>query len=199
MNPLQRTTATLLTLGLAATALVGCGSDDPADTASQAPISVAPGDEGSDGGDDAGTADPGGEDPGADILAGALAAIALAEEETGGTAFEIDDTDGGWEVEVALDARKIEVKTDLDGTEVREVEREGRLDDEDRAGLRAATITLTEAIEIAVAEAPGTFEDAELDDEGDGFAWEITLADDGIDREVYVDVDGGAVIRVEGD
>lgn len=196
MKPLPRTTASLIATALAAAALVGCGSDEPDGTAGQGAISVSPGDEESPSGE--GT-DASGEDAdaGADVLAGALAAIALAEDETGGTAYEIDDSDGGWEVEVAVDGRQVDVRTDPDGTEVRSTGRDDEVDDEDRAALRAATTTLREAIETAVAEVPGAFEDAELDEEGDGFAWEVTVDDGGTDREVYVDVVGGAVIRVD--
>lgn len=193
---LTRATATLLATVLAAT-LVGCSSEETDATPGQGPISVSPGDGSSPTGDD--PADDGADAPGAAILAGALAAIALAEKETGGTAFGIDEADGGWEVEVALDARKVEVTTDLDGTEVREVERDGRLEGEDRAGLRAATVTLAEGLEVAVAEVPGVLDAADLDDEGDGFAWEVTVGDGSSEREVYVDVDGGGMLRVDED
>ncbi|HLS15866.1 MAG TPA: PepSY domain-containing protein [Beutenbergiaceae bacterium] len=129
---------------------------------------------------------------------GLLAAIDLAQEETGGTAFEVDDADGGnWEIYIADGDDELEVHISGDGTEVLDVEREDSLDGEDRAGLDAATVTISEAIDIAAEHGTGDIDDINLDDEDGGvFAWEVTFTDD---TEVYIDVSNGEVLRVETD
>lgn len=128
---------------------------------------------------------------------GLFAAINLAESETGGTAFEVDDADGGnWEIHIADGDDELEVLVTADGTEVLDVDREGSLDSEDRDGLAAATLTISEAIEIAAEHGTGRIDDVDLDSEGGAFAWEVTFSDD---TEVYIDVATGEVLRVETD
>lgn len=128
-------------------------------------------------------------------------AIDTAESEAGGTAYELDDQDDDdtWEVDVAVDDRSVEVTVSADGTQVVGTE-DDDLDDDDRRALAAATITLADAITTALAEVPGTFDDAELDADDGTFAWEVTIdvaPDDDVD--VYVDVTTGTVLRVERD
>ncbi len=136
-----------------------------------------------------------------DLTAAALLAIGTAEEETGGTAYEIDDQDddGSWEVDVALDGRSIEVTVSADGTSVLGTEDDDDLDDDDRAGLDAASITLQEAIQVAVDEVGGVLDDAELEEEDGQHYWEVSVdtaeGDDHVDVEVSVD---GRVLSVDG-
>ncbi|WP_256839662.1 PepSY domain-containing protein [Ornithinimicrobium faecis] len=195
------TTALALTLSLGLTA---CGDDEPdVETPADEPAATAPAETGSDDADDtaddatatddAGASTPG-DDPAGDLTAIALVAIGTAEAEAGGTAYEIDDQDddGTWEVDVRVDDRSVEVTVSEDGTQVVETE-DDDLDDEDRAALDASTITLAEAIELAVAEVGGVLDDAELEGEDDGqpHHWEVSVdTDEQDDIEVLVGVDG---------
>lgn len=153
-------------------------------------------DDGASGSDDDDTASGSDDATGAvdgDLTAFALAAIDTAEAETGGVAYEIDDQDddGTWEVDVRVDDRSVEVTVSADGRTVEGTE-DDDLDDDDRAGLDAATITLQEAIEAAVAEAGGVLDDAELKEEDGSHRWEVSLdgTDRGDDVEVLVSVTG---------
>lgn len=218
MNTSKRltvTTALALTLSLGLTA---CGDNEPDveqpadDPASSAPAETTTTDDGGDdtgatedasaseapsGADDAGdTTAPGG-DAGSDLTAIALVAIDTAEAEAGGTAYEIDDQDddGTWEVDVRVGDRSVEVTVSADGTQVVGTE-DDDLDDDDRAALDASTITLAEAIELAVAEAGGVLDDAELEGEDDGrpHHWEVTVdTDRDDDVEVLISVTGEAL------
>lgn len=129
-----------------------------------------------------------------DLTATALAAIQTAETEAGGTAYEIDDQDddGTWEVDVRVEDHSVEVTVSADGTEVLETEQDD-LDGDDRAALDAATITLSEAIELSIAEVGGVLDDAELEDEDDGqpHHWEVSVDTDSRDDiDVLVSVTG---------
>jgi uncharacterized membrane protein YkoI len=130
-----------------------------------------------------------------DTTAVGLSAIATAEGATGGVAYEIDDQDddGTWEVDVRVGDSSIEVKLSADGTQVLEQENDD-LDDDDKAGLDAASITLTDAIQKAVNHVGGTLDDAELD-EGDGkHYWEVSVdTDQQDDVEVHVSVTGDII------
>lgn len=198
--------ALTLTLGLAA-----CGEGEPdTSTPAEQPGATAPAetgeattDDATDGAtDDAATTDGGAAtdddattgDAGADLTALGLTAIATAEAETGGTAYEIDDLDddGTWEVDVRVDDHSVEVTLSQDGTEVLETEQDD-LDDDDRAALDAATITLSDAIELAVAEVNGVLDDAELEGEDDGrpHHWEVSVdTAERDDVEVLISVTG---------
>src|SRR5699024_4025400 len=129
---------------------------------------------------------------GDDVTGTVLAAIATAEAETGGTAYETDDqdSDGSWEINVRVDDGSLEVTVSDDGSEVIRTEEE-RLDPEDRDALDAATITIVDAIQIALEEVDGTLDDAELEtDDGEQY-WEVTIdLDDGHSVEVLVSVTG---------
>ena len=119
-------------------------------------------------------------------------AIEAAEQEADGTAYEIDDQDDDetWEVDVAKGKTSSEVQIAADGTVRGEDDTD--LDDDDRAGLAAAKITLVEAIEAALEEADGSLDDAELEEEGGKHFWQVTV--DTADRtevEVRVDVTSG--------
>ena len=120
-----------------------------------------------------------------------LAAITAAEDEAGGTAYEIDDQDedGTWEIDVAKGDQSVEVEVGEDGTAT--AGDDDDLDDEDRAGLDAAKIDLAEAIEAALKEADGTFDDAELEEENGTHHWKISVDVNGNDTDVLVDVTTG--------
>ncbi|SOC52531.1 PepSY domain-containing protein [Ornithinimicrobium cerasi] len=176
-------------------------SDDADDTSDDADDTSDDAEDTSDDADDTGdtTTGAGGED----LTATALAAIATAEAEAGGTAYEIDDQDddGTWEVDVAVDDRSVEVTVSADGATVEATE-DDDLDEDDRAALDAATITLVDAITTAVTEVDGVLDDAELEEEDGSFFWEVSVdrtsngaGDD--DVEVRVDVTTGDVVEVD--
>lgn len=208
------TKSTSLTIALALSASLGlaaCGSDDdvtgPGVSAGTTEAVATPeetGETGDDSDDDAtgtsadgttGAVPPGAED----VTTLALAAVATAETETAGIAYEIDDQDddGTWEVDVRAGDRSVEVTVSADGTAVEGTE-EDDLDSEDAAALDAASITLVEAIEIAIGEVGGVLDDAELKEEDGRFAWEISLdgTGSGDDVEVLVSVEG-EVLRTD--
>ncbi|SRR5690625_4294602 len=205
------TTTALLAL---AVPLAACGSDDE-EPESPAPITEdgtpASGDTGAspDAATDpttAPTAGPTGEPttdadavpPAGADESGVFAAIELAEAELGGTAFEVDreDSPAGWEITVAVDNREVDVDVDQSGTEVLRTDDGDDLDDDDRAALDSAQVTLTDAIRTALDEAGGTLDDVTLDEEDGTVAWEVGLDDD---VDVYVDVATGEVLRVDRD
>lgn len=204
--------ALTMTLGLAA-----CGDSEPdTDAPADAPSASTPAETGADetttddAADDTAADDGSGEtatddaarDDATDATGGAaddltalgLAAIDTAEAETGGTAYEIDDLDddGTWEIDVRVEDHSVEVTVSKDGTEVLETEQDD-LDDDDRAALDAATITLQDAIELAISEVGGVLDDAELEGEDDGnpHHWEVSVDTDSRDDiEVLISVTG---------
>lgn len=195
-----KTTALTAAFALALTLGLGACSDDDTDTA--APPAAEETTDGADaggtgqdgtGGDADGTGDTGAGEAGPDDVTNqALDAIAAAEEEAGGTAYEIDDRNGSgtWEVDVAVDDRSVEVEIDADGAVVGTEDDD--LDGDDRAGLEAATISLPDAIKLAIGEVGGYLDDAELEEEDGQHYWEVSLdgTDQGDDIEVKVSVTG---------
>lgn len=133
-----------------------------------------------------------------EVLEAAVAAIAVAEAETGGVAYEIDTSRGGWEVHVVVDGREREVRVDVIGSRVLADRDDGPVDPEAAAALAAATIGLTEALELAYGEVPGVLAEASLDHDDGDHIWEVSLGIDGREPEVYVAVTGG-VVGVERD
>ncbi len=173
------------------------GSDDTQDTAtSEDAATTAAG--GGDTGPGTATGDAAGGD--ADIQ-GVLDAIALAESEAGGTAYEIDDEDDdtAWEISVAAGDQVLEVTVSADGTEVLGTESDGSLDDDDRQAVDTAGISLGEAIVTALAEVDGNLDDVEVDDDGGTVSWEVTVDQGDVEHEIYVDVVTGEVLRVSTD
>ncbi|MDP9822521.1 PepSY domain-containing protein [Nocardioides massiliensis] len=195
MTSTRRIVPSLLALGLA-TALAGCGTDEEPSGASSptAGIESAVTEGGSSPSDDETPADPSGSP-----LGQALAAVALAESETGGTAYALDREDGGWQIDVAVDDRQVEVRTDQTGGEVLDSREDDRLDDDDRAELQAATVTLGGALEAAAAEVAGEIEDADLDEDGGTLVWQVSIRADGTEQEIHIDAKSGEVLRVDTD
>lgn len=192
-----------LTLGITA-----CGSDDAPDagdetaTVSTSTSDSSPSDEGSEDDSDSGTSDA--DDSTASNAAdsdlqGVLDAIEAAEKEADGTAYEVDDQDdnGSWEIDVAQRKKSIEVEVSEDGKAT--IDDEDDLDGDDRDGIKAAKITVGDAIEAALEEVDGTFDDVELDEEDGSHYWEVSVdsADGDDDVEVRIDVTDGTVISVD--
>ncbi|WP_192498709.1 PepSY domain-containing protein [Ornithinimicrobium pratense] len=202
----SKTTALSASLALALALSLGGCSSDAAETPTPPAVQDSAGDDSAtqETGDESATqetgeagttvapaeATPDGSD--GDVTGQALQAVQVAEAEAGGTAYEIDDQqdDGSWEIDVAVDDRSVEVTVGHDGTVV-ETE-DDDLDDDDRAGLDAATITMSEAIELAVAEVGGHLDDAELEEDDGTHYWEVSLGgtDRGDDVEVKVSMTG---------
>lgn len=189
-------TIVVATLGLAA-----CGDDSDDTTSDDRQSSQTPAssptadDESTDAPDDSaqnGTAVD------TDSVASALAAIAAAEEHLTGTAYEISEDDGYWEVDVAVGDRSHEVRVDRDGSVAGADEDD--LDGDDRAALEAAEVTITDAIETAAKAAPGgRLDDVNIDDDGRGFTWEVSFEDGGVEHEVHVDAVSGEVVHTTTD
>ncbi|MFV0535605.1 MAG: PepSY domain-containing protein [Cumulibacter sp.] len=144
--------------------------------------------------DQGSSSDSGTPAPASGITKAGLTAIDKAEADTGGTAFEIDDQDddGTWEVDVRTGDTAVEVSLSADGTQVLNTE-DDDLDAEDKAALDAASITLSDAITLAIEHVGGDLDDAELDggDDGEGPHWEVSVdATDQGDVEVKVSIDG---------
>lgn len=121
------------------------------------------------------------------------AAIETAEQEADGTAYEIDDQDddGSWEIDVAEGSTSTEVTVTADGTATVDDDTDD-LDDEDRAAIEAAKISLGDAITTALKQVDGTLDDVELEEQGGRHVWQVTI--DTTDRggvEVDVDVESG--------
>lgn len=131
-------------------------------------------------------------------LAAVTAAIDAAESESGGTAYEIDDQDDddSWEIDLAKDGESIEVEVSADGKVTDRDEDD--LDADDRKAISSARTTIGQAIEKALAEVDGTFDGAELEEEGGTWSWQVSVdtggtgADDD-DREVLVGTTDGKV------
>lgn len=121
---------------------------------------------------------PGSASPDSDPTALGLAAVATAEAAAGGEAYQIDDLndDKTWEVDVRVGSASIEVTVSGDGTQV--YSQEGAdLDDDLGSALAGATIPLSEAIQIAVAEAGGVLREVELEDatNAEPAHWEVAV------------------------
>ncbi len=184
-----------------ALAMAACGSDDAGSAGSASDTSTTSSQSSSQSseespehsGTDEGQTSEGSGSPAGDVDAKDLAkVVATAEDEAGGTAYEIDDQDrdGTWEVDVAKDdGTSVEVDVASDGSKVVRSDSEEQMDSEDRQALDAAKITVLDALEAGMKEADGTFDDVELESEGGKHFWEVSLdGPSGDDIEVRVDV-----------
>lgn len=131
--------------------------------------------------------------------AAALRAVGTAAAAAGGTAYELDDEDDyrRWEVDVMVGDRSVEVTVSGDGTTVISQDDDDDDDEDDRARLGRATVSMTEAIEIALAEVPGLLDDVELDDEDGQDVWEVGIDTGSDDVEVSVSTTDGTVVKVD--
>ncbi|GAA4723012.1 hypothetical protein GCM10023216_10540 [Isoptericola chiayiensis] len=222
MTPRLTRSAGMPALALAAVlALSGCTGDDDAtpgeavtlpsasESADEPTAEESSAEDGA--ADDDGSDDGGADDDGADDSDGGaggaggddsaptdrtttgLSAIALAEAETGGAAYALDDEDGGWQVDVADGDRSVEVTTNAAGTEVTGTE-SGDLDGEDRDALDATQVSLSEAVQRVVGQSGGALQDAELDVDDGAAHWSVgvTLPDGG-DQDFTVSLETGEV------
>lgn len=185
-----------LAAGVLALGLAACGDDPDETSAEDSPTQSAEPTEPTDDPSDEQSPDVGT----SDVVASAIAAIDAAEQDAGGTAFEISEEDGGgWEVDVALGDRYVGVHVDANG-QVTGTDDEDDMDDDDRAGLAAAEITLADALTTAEGSAPsGTLDGADLDTEGGDHVWSVSFEDGDVEHEVHVDVVSGDVVHVETD
>lgn len=127
---------------------------------------------------------------------------AVLAQHAGGTVTALDrddDEDERWEVDVVVDDQVKELTVAADGT-VTESETDDA-DDEDVAQAKDATVDVTAAIEAALEGRDGqVVDEAELDEDGDRLAWDISL--DKADRqdadEVLVDAKTGEVVSTNG-
>ena len=127
---------------------------------------------------------------------------AVLAQHAGGTVTALDrddDEDERWEVDVVVDDQVKELTVAADGT-VTESETDDA-DDEDVAQAKDATVDVTAAIEAALEGRDGqVVDEAELDEDGDRLAWDISL--DKADRqdadEVLVDAKTGEVVSTDG-
>lgn len=191
--------STLATLTIAV--LLGasaCSSDDSPPAGDESATGTATS---STGGDESSTSSSGGSSGGsqpagsAEGLEPLMAAIATAEKSLGGTAYEADDQDrdGTWEINIAVKDKGFEAKVSADGSEVVTKDDEESLDEDERAGLEAAEVTIVEAIETAMKEVDGTFDDAELEQKNGTHVWEVSIDTADGDVDVLVDVTSGKV------
>lgn len=206
------------TIAVAALGLAACGSDatDPGDAVTPVvpqdtaivntpraddPVDSAPAETTDPAATDDGTqGTPAAPAPGGDQMA-ALGeiqrAIQLAETESGGVAYKIDDEDNddAWEVDVLLpDGTGMEVKVDRAGQNVLETE-----NDDDADVTELPSTTLMDAISAAVAHIPGVLDDAELDDEDGRVVWKVELDQtaDGDDVELHLDAATMEVVKTD--
>lgn len=195
--------AALLPLGLALVACGGDADDDTgADRSTEPPSSSAP----VDGGDTTSspapstsepTSEPADQGSADDVTAAGLAAIRTAEQRAGGTAYAIDDSgdDEGWEVEVAVNRRSVEVQVSGDGRQVRGTDQED-LDGDDRRALDRARTDLSRAITVTIDQHGGVLDEAGLDDDDDRYHWSVNLRSG---DEYDVDLTGDTARRSDRD
>lgn len=198
MRKNTRTLTTSLAVTAAALLLVGCAAGDPtvdpvtAGNGTGATTEPAPG----------GTTGTGDGAPGEvdGITAAALAAIDLAEADSGGVAFELDDEDdSSWKIDLAVGGTEVEAVVNWAGTELLSSRDEGSVDGDDRRKLDAATVTIQEAITIAAERAGGHVTDVELSTENGVIVWDVEFDDGPDDWEIHVDVRTGEVVKAERD
>lgn len=185
----------------AALGITGCGSADTSDEVTVPPgvqVDPPPTTDGSEANPDENSPTEGELD---EVTRAALAAIDLAERETGGVAYELsdDDDETKWEVDIAHGDRDIEVHVNWAGTEILRTEADDQVDDDTLAKLDVATITIREAITAAVphTQGDGRIDEAELDEENGVVTWEVTFDDNSRDMKVYVDAVSGEVLKTE--
>ena len=139
----------------------------------------------------AGAADP------SSALAAITQAIELAEQEAGGTAYQIDDEnfDREWEIDVWIDGTNtVEVTVDAEGATVVD----SREDSDDDVPAMPST-TIVEAITAAADHTPGVLDGAELDEEDGVVVWKVDLdeTEQGDDVEIHLDTTTLEVLKVD--
>nr|NLD41803.1 hypothetical protein [Actinomycetales bacterium] len=126
-----------------------------------------------------------------------LEAIAAAEAAVpGARAFDLDREENGNKYEIDVTDGVTVTELDVVGG-VATITDTGDLDSDDRAEFEAATVTIQEAIGIALAENPGVVHEIELDDDDDSVnvRWEFEVRQDGSGVEFWVDAVTGQLGR----
>jgi len=131
----------------------------------------------------------------------AVAAIELAENEVGGTAFELDEEGKrGWDIDVVADGQVTEIRVNPDGTEVTDTRNDGRIDVADGARVTQATLSMADAVTAAGEEITGLVQGVELDRfRVQTLVWAVELSDGEDDIEVSIDAASGDVVNVDRD
>ncbi|MEX0426048.1 PepSY domain-containing protein [Nocardioides sp. DS6] len=131
----------------------------------------------------------------------ALAAIATAERSVpGGKVFDLEsDSAGGqrrWDVKVASGQRQYELDITADGAKVVD-RRQDKTPDDDVAKLKSAAVPLERAIAIAAgrAQGQGKLSSLEIDSDRRTVLWQISFGGDS-GTTVLVDATSGKVLRV---
>lgn len=133
-------------------------------------------------------------------VANALAAIDLAEAETSGVAYELDDEDDRsvWKIDVHVDGVGFEVTVNWEGTQVLSVDQDDTTDRDDLEKLEVATLSMQDAITAAATESSGTLTNADLSEENGVVAWEIEFENERDDDvEVRVNAVTGEIVRID--
>ncbi|MDO8147525.1 hypothetical protein Q6350_03685 [Isoptericola sp. b515] len=128
----------------------------------------------------------------------ALQTIAAMETSFGAGAFAVEGNGDGaeWKLELAQGDDRLKVKAEADTTGVAPTDtKRDDLDDDDRAALGSARVSLSQAIVRVVEASGGVLDEAELEEDDSTALWKVTvrLGDD--DVEYRVDVATGAVWR----
>lgn len=131
----------------------------------------------------------------------AVSAIKLAEQEVGGTAFEVEQNgQNGWEVDVVKDTRVTEVHVNLDGDRVEGTKDEGTMDADDSTRLESASITIVQALTATTKENTGTVDSIDLDRHHvTTLSWNVELTNGSSNLEIAVDAATGKVLSVDPD
>ncbi|HZK04589.1 MAG TPA: PepSY domain-containing protein [Actinomycetaceae bacterium] len=122
-----------------------------------------------------------------------IANIDAAEAAVPGTSAIEYDLDESGSIDIDVTDGRIVTEVEIrDG--VATIRGTDDLDDDDRAEFEAATVTMQEAVSIALAEWPGIVDDIELDDNDDSadVRWEFDIIQDGREIEIFVDARTGA-------
>ncbi|GAA4899343.1 putative membrane protein YkoI [Stackebrandtia albiflava] len=193
-------TAGALLLGSAAVATASFSGDDSAETSDTDTRLDDDGDDrDDDGGDDDGTTATATE-----VSATTAAQTALAEAPDAVViSVELDDDSPEWEVDLVGPDTEHEITVDAVTGEVRSHERDDDADDDgrdDAATASAATVTVDQAAQTALAKVPGVVVDMELDGDDNAPVWEVEVAaEDGTWKYVEINALDGSVISVNDD
>lgn len=193
-------TASVLSVGV----LAACGDDSddasstvtvtqsaPADDSSDSAAASTTSQSDSNSSDSNGSADSTGSSVDA---AGALEAALDAK--SGAYAVEVDEEDGrAWEITLIADGRGVEVTVDNATGEVTG-ERSTDLDAEQR---EAPSVTAAVAVDVALAEKPGTLDSLDLDRDNGTVVWEATVIDGAQEWDIVIDASTGDVLRANQD
>lgn len=130
-----------------------------------------------------------------------IAAIELAEKETPGVAYELDESGRrGWELDVARKNTSVEMRINAEGTKVERVRDIDQLDTIDRRRIESIKVAMADAVRTASAEIhDGSLDTVELDRHRTTLVWLIEFDEAGNDVDVSVDVATGKVVDVERD